>query len=290
MPAENKTPTNENTALVDILSGALSIPGVKVNRESFLVQTFPKVEPAIREQILAEGPVHAGFTKEELHRIASNLITRYTWTSTGASFLTGLPGGVAGTTIGISADTMQYFGIALRLAQEISYLYGAEDLWTDSSINLDAVMNRFVLYFGVMLGAGGAAATMRVAFAALGRQVLKKLPQKALMKTFYYPIIKSIAKFFGKQMTKTTFAKGVSKVVPLIGGVVSGGITFATMPPMGNKLVEAFEILCFNYTDEKLEQDIETMKTTAALEIEAEDDVSSDDETETILEDSQDNQ
>ncbi len=290
MSAENKAPSNEKTALVDILSGALSIPGVKVNRESFLVQTFPKVEPAIREKILAEGPVRAGFTKEELHRIASNIIARYTWTSTGASFLTGLPGGVAGTTIGISADTMQYFGIALRLAQEISYLYGAEDLWNDNSINLDAVMNRFVLYFGVMLGAGGAAATMRVAFAALGKQVLKKLPQKALMKTFYYPIIKSIAKFFGKQMTKTTFAKGVSKVVPLIGGVVSGGITFATMPPMGNKLVEAFEILCFNYTDEKLEQDIETMKSTAVLEIEAEGEVSSDDDTETIPEDFQDNQ
>lgn len=290
MPAENKAPNNEKTALVDILSEALSIPGVKVNRESFLVQTFPKVEPAIREQILAEGPVRAGFTKEELHRIASNIITRYTWTSTGASFLTGLPGGVAGTAIGISADTMQYFGIALRLAQEISYLYGAEDLWNDNSINLDAVMNRFVLYFGVMLGAGGAAATMRVAFAALGKQVLKKLPQKALMKTFYYPIIKSIAKFFGKQMTKTTFAKGVSKVVPLIGGVVSGGITFATMPPMGNKLVEAFETLCFNYTDEKLEQDIETMKATAVLEIEAEGEVSSDDDTESISEDSPDEQ
>lgn len=290
MPAENKAPNNEKTALVDILSEALSIPGVKVNRESFLVQTFPKVEPAIREQILAEGPVRAGFTKEELHRIASNIITRYTWTSTGASFLTGLPGGVAGTAIGISADTMQYFGIALRLAQEISYLYGAEDLWNDNSINLDAVMNRFVLYFGVMLGAGGAAATMRVAFAALGKQVLKKLPQKALMKTFYYPIIKSIAKFFGKQMTKTTFAKGVSKVVPLIGGVVSGGITFATMPPMGNKLVEAFETLCFNYTDEKLEQDIETMKATAVMEIEAEGEVSSDDDTGSISEDSPDEQ
>ena len=91
-------------------------------------------------------------------------------------------------------------------------------------------------------------------------------------------------------MTKTTFAKGVSKVVPLIGGVVSGGITFATMPPMGNKLVEAFEILCFNYTDEKLEQDIETMKSTAVLEIEAEGEVSSDDDTETIPEDFQDNQ
>lgn len=43
------------------------------------------------------------------------------------------------------------------------------------------------------------------------KQALKKLTQKALTKTFYYSIVKSIAKAFGPKMTKEVFAKGVSK-------------------------------------------------------------------------------
>ena len=61
----------------------------------------------------------------------------------------------------------------------------------------DKVTNQLILYCGVMLGASGAAQAVRVMSSALAKQILKKLPQKALTKTFYYPIIKSIAKAFG---------------------------------------------------------------------------------------------
>lgn len=37
-------------------------------------------------------------------------------------------------------------------------------------------------------------------------------------------------------MTKDIFAKGVSKVIPIIGGVISGGVTLATYAPMCLKL------------------------------------------------------
>lgn len=36
-------------------------------------------------------------------------------------------------------------------------------------------------------------------------------------------------------MTKDVFAKGVAKVIPIVGGVVSGGITFASYMPMSKK-------------------------------------------------------
>ena len=62
-----------------------------------------------------------------------------------------------------------------------------------------------------MFGVSGASATMRVAFAALGKQALKKLPQKALTKSWYFAITKAIVKVFGIRLTKSTFAKGVSK-------------------------------------------------------------------------------
>lgn len=106
-----------------------------------------------------------------------------------------------------------------------------------------------------MLGASGAAQTIRVLSSSLAKQALKKLPQQALTKTFYYPIIKSIAKAFGTKMTKEVFAKGVSKAVPIIGGVVSGGITFATLRPMGMRLVDTLEEAHFTYSKADFESD-----------------------------------
>jgi len=41
---------------------------------------------------------------------------------------------------------------------------------------------------------------------------------------------------FGVKMTKDVFAKGVSKAVPVVGGVVSGGLTYATFKPMAKRL------------------------------------------------------
>ena len=79
------------------------------------------------------------------------------------------------------------------------------------------------------------------------------------MKTFYYPIIKRLAAIIGVKMTKGTFAKGISKVIPVIGGVVSGGITYSTMTKMGNRLrTTMFESL--NDTKQEFEENFRNMK------------------------------
>lgn len=155
----------------------------------------------------------------------------------------------------IPADIIQFYGVALRLAQELAYLYGEEDLWKDHLLDKDRVTNQLMLYCGVMLGASGAAQTVRVLSSSLAKQALKKLPQKALTKTIYYPIIKSIAKAFSVKMTKEVFAKGIAKALPIVGGVVSGGITLATMKPMGKRLADALDEAHFDYTQKEFEAD-----------------------------------
>lgn len=246
----------DNTFLVDTIAHAIQLPGVKVNRNEFLVSAFKDADDEQREKILKEGPVKAGFTREQLRRIAKRIVNERTLTSSGISFAAGLPGGIAmaGT---IPADTVQFYGIALRLAQEISYLYGAEDLWSNGEVDMDKVTNQLALYCGVMFGVSGASATLKIMSSALSKQALKKLPAKALTKTIYYPIIKKIALTFGTKMTKDVFAKGVSKVIPVVGGFVSGGLTLASMRPMGTRLVGSFDESCFDYTEQDLENDIE---------------------------------
>ena len=246
--------SEENTSLVNVISSAIKIPGVKVNRASFLCEAFENEDEKKRNRILEVGPVEAGCSRKQLMAIAKKYVNNRTLTSTGASFVAGIPGGIAMAAT-IPADTLQFFGVALRLAQEISYIYGAEDLWDSGEVDTERVQRYLILYCGVMFGVGGAAATLRVVSSAMGKQLLRKLPQMALTKTFFYPIIKSIAKAVGLKMTKDIFAKGASKVVPVIGGVVSGAITYATMRPMGLKLVDEFDEVKFNYSQKEFESD-----------------------------------
>ncbi|MDD6033219.1 MAG: SHOCT domain-containing protein [Oscillospiraceae bacterium] len=245
---------SDNLSLGNIVSTAVQIPGVKVSRDAFLCETFKDADTERLRLILEKGPVEAGCIREELKKKAARLIKERTLLSSGASFVAGLPGGLAMAAT-IPADVLQVYGVALRLAQELSYLYGEGDLWNDGMLDKERVTNQLILYCGVMLGASGAAQTVRVLSSSLAKQALKKLPQQALTKTFYYPIIKSIAKAFGARMTKQVFAKGVSKAVPIIGGVVSGGITLASMLPMGQRLAAALEDANYTYSEKSFEAD-----------------------------------
>lgn len=243
-----------NTSLEKIITTAIQIPGVKVERNSFLSTVFKHLPSEKLAQILEEGPIVAGCGRAELKKIAKSIVDKRTVVSSGASFVAGLPGGLTMAAT-IPADMLQFYAVALRLAQEIAYIYGESDLWEDGRVNDEKVTNQLILYYGVMLGASGASATVRVISSALAKQMLKKLPQKALTKTFYYPIVKTIAKAVGIKMTKNVFAKGVSKAIPIVGGVVSGGITFLSMRPMGNRLIDTFDECHFDYTKEEFEAD-----------------------------------
>ena len=249
---------NDNDTLVQVISSAIKIPGVRVNREAFLLTQFKDVDAEMREAIVEKGTIEAGCSRESLRKRAAKLLGERVLASTGASFLAGLPGGLA-MAAAIPADMLQYYAVALRAAQEIAYLYGEDDIWKDGTVDDDKVRGQLILYFGVMLGASGAAQAVRVFTATLAREALKQIPKQALTKTIYYPIIKSIAKAVGVKMTKGLFAKGVSKVIPVIGGVISGGITFASMRPMGMRLIDSLDEAHFNYSQEKFKADWEVV-------------------------------
>lgn len=252
MNEENKI--EKEIALENIITSAIKIPGVKVSRSKFLAEIFA-TEDIIIQDVLDFGPIEAKVTQERLSIIAKKLILKRTSQSSIASFAAGIPGGLAMAAT-IPADVLQFFGMALRLAQELSYLYGADDLWQDGKIDNEKAKNQLLLYCGVMFGVSGAVSGVRVLSTQIAKTTLKKLPQKALTKTFWYPIIKQIGKAIGIKVTKSTVAQGVSKAIPIIGGVISGSLNFAAMMPMANRLQSVFESANFNYTQEDLEKDI----------------------------------
>ncbi len=241
-------------ALETVISNAVQIPGVKVNRDDFLKKTFSK-ENVVIEDVVNYGPIEAGVRQETISKLATKLILSRTSGSSIASFVAGIPGGWAMAAT-IPMDVLQFFAVALRLAQELSYLYGAKDLWEDGKIDDERVQNQLLLYCGVMFGVSGAVSGVRVLSTQIAKTTLKKLPQKALTKTFWYPIVKQIGKAIGIKVTKSAVAQGVSKAIPVIGGVISGGLNFASMLPMANRLKDALESASFDYSEEDLNNDI----------------------------------
>ncbi len=205
------------------------------------------------------GPVSAGVGQDRIEKAAAKLIFLRTSQSSVASFIAGVPGGFAMAAT-VPADVAQFFGMALRLAQELSYLYGASDLWTEDQLDDERVRNQLILYCSVMFGVSGAVSGVRVLSTQIAKTTLKKVPQKALTKTFWYPIIKQIGKAIGVKVTKTTVAQGISKAVPVVGGVISRGLNYVSMMPMANRLNTALNKACFNYSEEEMAADIETLE------------------------------
>lgn len=171
---ENATGLTKELVLEDVIATSVQIPGVKVNRNGFLSEQFASSQIDM-QKILDLGPIEAGISQEEITNAANKLIIKRTSQSSIASFVTGIPGGLAMAAT-IPADVMQFFGMALRLAQELSYLYGGEDLWTDGKIDDEKVKSQLIMYCGVMFGVSGAVSGVRVLTTQIAKTTIKKLP------------------------------------------------------------------------------------------------------------------
>lgn len=246
---------NKESVALNVLNESLKLPFIKVDRSDFLTKTFSnKIDDM--PKLFKEGP-QAFFSKEELDRIASNVINSNVLKSSSISFASGLPGGVA-IAATIPADMAQFYGYSLKLAQEISYVYGYQNIWANQDELTEDAKNTLILYLGIMFGVSSAGSTIRILSNKLALQALKQLPNKTLTKHLYFTILKKVLAIFGTKLTKATFAKGVSKVIPVVGGVLSGSMNYLSLKPMANKLKDELG-KSVNYTQQDFEQDIKIL-------------------------------
>lgn len=245
---------NESLALT-VVNESLKLPFIKIDRSEFLIKKFGEQVDDI-QKLIDEGP-QVFFSKEELDESAIKVINANVLQSSSLSFASGLPGGFAMAAT-IPADIAQFYGYSLKLAQEISYIYGYNNMWSDQGELTEDAKNTLILYLGVMLGVTSAGAAVRILSNKMALQALKKIPQKALTKTIYYPITKKVMAIFGTKLTKATFAKGVSKFIPLVGGAVSGTMNYISLKPMANRLKDELG-KNMNYTTKDFEQDIKIL-------------------------------
>lgn len=221
----------------DVIIAGLKVPGIKINREEFLRKEFSTYyEEEIIDKIIKNNPSIANVPNETVDKIATSVIQYERLCVSGISTALSMPGGIAMVAT-LPTDIAQYYGYMLRATQKLLYLYGFPEIDINESQILDsATMNTIIICMGVMYGVAGANTALKTMAKALGKGVEKKLINTALTKGTIYPIVKSVAKWFNVKMTKEIFAGFFKKSIPVVGGVIGGGITYATFKPCCERL------------------------------------------------------
>ncbi len=227
----------------DVIIMGLRTKGIKIDRESFLRKEFAKNynEETISKAI-ETTPAKANISKEDIDKIANQVIQFERNCVSGISTALSVPGGL-GMVATIPADIAQYYGYMLRAMQKLIYLYGFPQIDVNEKKGTfdSETLNTITICLGVMYGVAGASNAIKAMAKALGTGVEKQLMKQALTKGTIYPIVKNVSKWFGVRMTKEIFSGFFKKAIPVIGGVVGGGITYISFKPCCDKLKESLQ-------------------------------------------------
>lgn len=222
----------------DVIIMGLRTPGIKITRSEFLrKELMKKYSEEVIEKAIEETPAKAGITVEEINLIADDVIKFERNCVTGISTALGAPGG-ASVVATLPADIIQYYGYMLRATQKLMYLYGFPEIDVEEKEQTfdSETLNILIICLGVMYGVAGANNAIKAMAKGLATGISKKIMSTALTKGTLYPIVKSIAKWFGVKMTKKLLAGMVQKSLPIVGGVVGGGITYVSFKPCCDRL------------------------------------------------------
>ena len=221
-----------------VLSAVFQIPGVKVNRDSFLHEKLSIYCTGSQISLAIEKGTIGNIDEKVLDEIAKECIQSHTIKVTAISTALGLPGGYAAIFGAIPGDLTQYYYHVFVLSQELAYIYGYPELCDENGNFSESAKNLLTIFVGVMGGVVAANKVIQEIAEQAQKQFIKRLPQYPLTKGFLYPIVKQVVKWIAKkQLTKESYARGISKIIPIIGGVVSGGLTYITFRPQAKRLM-----------------------------------------------------
>ena len=230
----NASQTNKETKSISlwnkVLSTSVNLPLVKVDRDEFLTKELSKFcTPMEVITALNDSPLKV-LSKKEIDKLANQCISYHLTMVCGTSALMGLPGGwwMAGT---IPTDITQFYGHILALMQKLIYLYGWPALTNVNNQLDDESLNIMTLFVGVMMGNKLAVEALAKVVTQVSKNASVKISETVLAQ---YTI--KIAQWIGINMTKEGFAKGVGKVLPLVGAPISATITYYTFRPMARRL------------------------------------------------------
>lgn len=230
----------ENIDVGKGLVQAAKLPIAKINRAEFLEKELKLLYPEdIVQLAIDKSPAYAGIPKAAINELAKKSINYETLKVSTISFAAGIPGGLAmlGT---IPADLTQYFIFSLRVMQKLAYLFSFQEFdLNDDQIN-DETMNSMLIFLGVMFGVQEANTGLKILAKAAAARAVKQIERVGLMKIPAYVALKKIALNLGLKMNRQILQKAVSGVIPILGGVLMGGVSYGSFKISANRLRKQF--------------------------------------------------
>ncbi|WP_394262752.1 hypothetical protein [Trueperella sp.] len=239
MADEDTKEGSVTTIAKSFLRGVTRIKGAHVSRESFLRSELRGRDYSTEvEAALASSPEEAGVPASVLDEIANDVIDSETKRASAISFGTGIPGGFA-ILASVPADITQFYVHAYRIMQKLSYLYG----WPSTEKYDDEdVIQQIAQFLGVMLDVKGAQSSLNGFVQTLAMPASERSSQTGIRaRVSQARTAREVFKKVGSQVARRNVARQVTKVVPIIGGVVSGGLTFVTLKSQAKRLKEALQ-------------------------------------------------
>lgn len=235
---------NKNIA-IKIMGGLLQIPGAKVDRQEFLEKTL---SPYVldKEKFLAniENEKPWKFVPDSaLDKIAKERFSYRRKLVCAKSFFAGLPGGPV-LLATLPADLLQYNYHLLILSQELAYLYGFPEFYDENGNETEETVQALVImFFGLQTAVGHAG---REGVEQLIKMLAKGAPQRiAHMKwgnTALFKGIQEIAKWLGIKggqfVGKKEIGAAAGKLIPVVGGFISAGLSAATFTLDANRYMK----------------------------------------------------
>ena len=234
----------------EIIQTVIRIESVRIDRNDFLTRQFAGDASISLDDILEKGPVDAEYDRGALRKTAVTLAQK----ETGKSGLLDIPNGIIKNCF-IPYQTLLFYAAAVRMIQQIAYLYGENDFWTHTDTDLDKTVSRLHLYYSVMTGSGKAEKALKLLSSSVASKSFNKLTESFLEKTVYQPIFKPAAKALKIKTPKTVFNKVVSKAMPVLKNAVSDGISLTTLLPMAGRLIKTLDEAQFAYSAADFEKD-----------------------------------
>ena len=216
----------------DVLAIALNAPGVRIDRNEFLINNFSRiVDPEKVQEILNTSPIKANISKSKLDNIAEECINYETYKVSLLSFGSGFGG-----LIGIPADLAQYLVHVIRISQKLAYIYGWPEIFNiDRSLD-EETKNIILIFIGEVYGVAGTNEAISRISQVYAEHLSKSLAKQALTKTTWYPLLKELCKTIGIKITKDTVSKSAAKAVPIIASLVCGALTYGSFKDGANRL------------------------------------------------------
>lgn len=241
--------SNSSEIIEKIISAALKVPGVKVDREHFLRKNLKQVISEFQfKKAIEYGTREAEIPINVVDKIAKECINSRSRIAVSASFVSGLPGGIAGLLGGAAADIIQFYANFFNIAQKLMYLYGFNDIDELDSSQEETLL----IMLGAAYGISGVEEAIKILFEEVAKEAAEKTAERAAVKMAAMAtekiaveqVNKAAVKNMAKRVTTEVGEKVVAnnsgkifiKGIPIFGGIICGGITFFTFKPLAKRL------------------------------------------------------